>query len=337
MTRTSATSSLFRPRLGFLGTGWIGKRRLEAIARGEVGQIVAIADPSPRAAEESLSFAPGAKLCKGLANLLEIGVDGVVIATPTGFHEEQALDALRAGVAVFCQAPLGRTAHEARAVVEMARQRDLLLGVDFSYRFAEAMANARAAVQAGELGSVFAADLTFHEAQAPDRTWYRDRALSGGGCLMNLGVHLLDLALWILASPQVERTRGSLFAKGRPLADRRSETEDWAAVTLALEGACEVRLACSWNLPLGRDRAFEASFYGTEGGFTVKTLKASFDELVAERLRGPTRERLASPAKPWDGCAALEWARQLAAGKRYDAEIESAVRVAEVLDRIYTA
>ncbi len=337
MTRTPATFSLFRPRFGFLGAGWIGKRRLEAISRGEVGQVVAIADPLPRAAEEGLALAPGAKLCKGLADLLKIGVDGVIIATPTGDHAEQALEALRAGVAVFCQVPLGRTAHEARAVVEEARRRDLLLGVDFSYRFAEAMAKARAGVQEGELGRVFAADLTFHHAQAPDRPWYNDRALSGGGCLLHVGSHLMDLALWALGSQEVERARGSLFGEGRPLSYRRSAIEDWAAVTLELKGGCEVRLACSWKLPLGRDCAFEANFYGTEGGFTVKNVKGSFDELVAERLRGSSSESLKSPASPWGGRAALEWAQRLATGKRYDSEIESAVRVAEVLDRIYTA
>ena len=94
------------PRLGFLGVGWIGRNRLDAVVDAEVGEAAAIADPA----------VPGA--LRTLDELLEQELDGVVIATPSALHAEQAIAALDAGLAVFCQKPLGRNEAEARAVVE---------------------------------------------------------------------------------------------------------------------------------------------------------------------------------------------------------------------------
>ena len=125
------------PRLGFLGVGWIGRSRMEAVARAGVASIAAVADPCADAVESAVAAPPRAARCGSLAELLEMDLDGVVIATPSAMHAEQAIAALERGVAVFCQKPLARTAREARAVVEAARRADRLLGVDFSYRLTE--------------------------------------------------------------------------------------------------------------------------------------------------------------------------------------------------------
>ncbi len=121
-------------RLGFLGTGWIGRHRMEAVVRSGVAEVAAVADPAPERAEAALALAPGATLARSLEELLACGVDGVVIATPSALHGAQSRLALERGVAVFCQKPVGRTAAETREVVAAARRADLLLGADFCYR-----------------------------------------------------------------------------------------------------------------------------------------------------------------------------------------------------------
>jgi hypothetical protein len=111
-----------KPRLGFLGVGWIGRHRMEAmIATGAI-EVAAIADPSPEMAAEALKLAPAAQQVAGLAELLDMGLDGIVIATPSALHAEQSIQALERGAAVFCQKPLGRTAAEARAVIDAAKR-----------------------------------------------------------------------------------------------------------------------------------------------------------------------------------------------------------------------
>jgi predicted dehydrogenase len=324
-----------RPRLGFLGVGWIGRHRMKSILETGAVEIAGIADASAAMAAEAGRLAPEAKLVGTLDDLVDLEVDGVVIATPSAMHAEQSIRVLERGAAVFCQKPLGRTAAEVRAVVDAARAADRLIGVDLSYRFTTAMRLVRDLVRSGELGRIFAVDLVFHNAYGPDKPWFYDPTLSGGGCVMDLGVHLVDLALWTMDFLEVAGVRGSLFAGGEPLNSHPDRVEDYAVATIELETGAVVQLACSWRLHAGCDAMISAAFHGTHGGAALRNVNGSFYDFVAERYRGTGRETLASPPDEWGGRAAADWAVRLAAGERFDPEVEKLVDVARVLDRIY--
>jgi predicted dehydrogenase len=193
----------------------------------------------------------------------------------------------------------------------------------------------RELVQAGELGDVYAVDLTFHNAYGPDKAWFYDARLSGGGCVMDLGVHLVDLALWTLGYPRLVRASSQLYAHGRPLGDASAQVEDYATAVLELGGGASVRLACSWKLDAGQDAVIEAAFYGTAGGAALRNVNGSFYDFTAHRFRGTARELLSGPPDEWGGRAAVDWARRLAAGATYDADVERLVDVAAALDAVY--
>jgi len=323
------------PRLGFLGTGWIGRHRLRAIAASGVAEIAAIGDSSAAALHELNGFAPDAVRVASLDALLAQPLDGIVIATPSALHAAQSIAALARGLPVFCQKPLARTAAETRQVIHAARSADLLLGVDMPYRHTDAMRVLRAIVQAGELGDVYAVDVVFHNAHAPDRSWARDPELSGGGCVMDLGVHLVDLVLWTLGFPRVTGATSRRYAGGELLVPgTRPVSEDYAVALLELDTGATVRLACSWNLPTGREAVIEASFYGTAGGGAFHNVNGSSYDFTAELYRGTSRHTLASPPDDWGGRAAVEWVTRVAQGERYDPWIEGLVDVATALDGI---
>ena len=308
---------------------------MQAILDAGLVEAVAIADPSPGMAEEAARSAPRAELVSTLDDVLDLGVDGVVIATPSAMHAEQAIRALERGAAVFCQKPLGRTAAEVHAVIQAARSADRLLGVDLSYRFTAGMRRIRELVRSGELGRVYAADLVFHNAYGPDKPWFYDAALSGGGCVMDLGVHLVDLALWTLDFPGVAGVTAKLFAGGERLGSGSGSVEDYALATLELDTRTVVQLACSWRLQAGCDAMISAAFYGTEGGAALRNVDGSFYDFTAERYRRTARETLATPPDAWGGRAAADWAARLAAGERFSARAERFLDVAQVLDQIY--
>jgi predicted dehydrogenase len=331
----SGAADISTPRLGFLGVGWIGRHRMEAIANAGLAEVAAITDTSSEMIAAARNSVPQAQAVAGLDELLELGLDGIVIATPSALHAEQSIRALESGAAVFCQKPLGRTAAEARRVVSAARAADRLLSVDFSYRFTEGMRAIRERVRAGELGKVFAVDLVFHNAYGPDKPWFYDPAQSGGGCVMDLGVHLVDLALWTLGWPAVESVESRLFKGGELLAASPDVCEDYATATLGLGGGTAVDLTCSWNVSAGQDAVIGASFYGSGGGAALKNVNGSFYDFTAELYHGTSRETLSSPPEQWGGRAAADWARRLAEGERFDPACERLVEVAEVLDRIY--
>jgi predicted dehydrogenase len=329
-----APASAPRPRLGFLGVGWIGRHRMEAVARSGAAEVAAIADPAAPAAREATQAAPGCAVASSLDELLALPLDGVVIATPSALHVEQAVRALEGGLAVFCQKPLGRTAAETRRVVDAARAADRLLAVDLSYRHVRGVPEIRRLVHEGALGRVHAVNLVFHNAYGPDKAWFYDVRQAGGGCVMDLGIHLVDLALWVLGFPPVAEVSSRVTAKGAPLVGR-SDVEDCASALLVLEGGAALQLACSWRLSAGRHCAIEAAFYGTEGGAALRNVDGSFYDFVVERYRGTAREVLATPPDAWGGRAAVAFAEALAAGRGFDPEVEGLVRVAEALDAIY--
>jgi predicted dehydrogenase len=309
-----------RPKLGFAGVGWIGRNRLDAIAASGAAEIAAVADPV--GSDLEIECLPS------FEELLRHDLDGIVIATPSALHAEQALAALERGIAVFCQKPLGRSGAETLAVVEAARGSDRLLGVDLSYRHTDAARAVREEIASGALGEIYAAELVFHNAYGPDKPWFYERKLAGGGCLIDLGIHLADLALWALDFPAAN------VRSARVLSPRDVDVEELAFAELDLGGAT-VRLACSWRLPAGRECVIEASFYGTHGGVSLRNVDGSFYDLRADRLSGTTTEQLAAPGDRWGGRAAVEWARRLAAGERYDPAVESVVTVAQLIDAIY--
>jgi predicted dehydrogenase len=340
------TTALGAARLGFLGTGWIGRHRMQAIAEGGHAVVAAVSDPSPDAARQAADAARAVAghpadvaVVGSLDALLDLGLDGVVIATPSALHADQAVRALERGAAVFCQKPLARTAAESRRVVDAARAADRLLGVDLSYRHTAGVRAVRELVRRGELGRVYAVDLTFHNAYGPDKPWFYDPALAGGGCVIDLGIHLVDLALWALGWPRVSGAESRLYSKGRPLGGAGGAVEDYAVATLDLDGGAVVRLACSWHLPAGRDAVIEAAFYGDQGGAAFRNVGGSFYDFAAERFRGTAREPVAPEgaggSEPWGGRAAAAWAARLAESPAFDPEVERVVDVAAALDAVY--
>jgi predicted dehydrogenase len=330
-------SARLRPRLGFAGAGWIGRHRMTALADSGAAEIAGVFEPSPDAARDAAAVASEATFTRSFEELLALDLDGVVIATPNSLHAEQAIAGLRAGCAVFCQKPLGRNAAETRAVIAAAREADRLLGVDLSYRFAAGMQQIRRLIHDGALGQVYAIEAVFHNAYGPSKPWFYDGRLAGGGCLLDLGIHLVDLALWALDFPAVTRVGGQVLRRQPPTAERPHPVEDYASATLALAGGASLQLACSWHAPAGCDARIGLTFFGTAGGAAFTNVNGSFYDFTAE-LFGSDRSRrlIAAPPDEWGGRAALAWNASLAVSKRFDAAVASLETVAETLDRIYT-
>jgi predicted dehydrogenase len=321
-----------KPRVGFLGVGWIGRHRMGAMLATGAVEAAAIADPSPGCIKEARGYAPDVQVVDDLDAMLALDLDGIVIATPSAMHAEQSARALDAGVAVFCQKPLGRTAQEVNAVIAAAERADRLLGVDLSYRHTAGTEAIAPLIRGGGLGTIFAVDLTFHNAYGPDKPWFYDRAQAGGGCVIDLGVHLVDLALWALDFPAVTDVSAALFAGGVPLGS--DAVEDYASARFRA-GDADVRLACSWRLHAGQDAVIAADFYGTGGGVSLRNVDGSFYHFMSQHFTGTGATTLTSGPDPWGGRAAAAWAEQLARSTAFDPAARQFSASAEVLDRIY--
>lgn len=329
-----------RPKIGFLGLGWIGLHRMNSLAQANLVDIAAIADPDPNAvtrAEQSLCDAVRAS---SLDELLTHDLNGIVIATPSAMHAQQVQTAVREGLAVFCQKPLARTESETRATIELAQSQNCLLGVDFSYRHVAGLAKARQIIADGSLGEIFMVDLTFHNAYGPDKPWFYDMKQSGGGCVIDLGSHLIDLCLWMLRDncethhPFAD-VRRSLWRLGTRYTSQSEGVEDAAVIQWRVGKDTEVRLTCSWNLHAGTDAVIQAKFYGTQGAIELQNQNGSFYDLAVHRNDGIKRTSLAPPDNNWGGRALVQWANKLTRGNQFDPEVSTLIDVARLIDEVY--
>jgi predicted dehydrogenase len=324
-----------KPRLAFAGVGWIGRNRMEAAVKSEMAEVGIISDPSTECIAEAKKLAPGATSLNRFENIFsDPDIDGLVIATPSALHKEQAVYAFEKGKAVFCQKPLGRNAREVQEVINAAREANLLLGADFSYRYTAAFQKILPIIRSGELGKIYAVDLKFHNAYGPGKPWFYDVKLSGGGCVLDLGIHLIDLLLYALDFPEVVKVNSQLSSKGVNAKDKNI-VEDYASVLMQLDNDIAATLSCSWNLKAGCEAIIEASFYGTEGGVSFHNINGSFYDFVAKRFWGTKMETLAEPPDAWGGRALVNWIHQLSINNNYDKQADDYYKSAEIIDRIY--
>lgn len=322
------------PRVGFLGVGWIGTTRLQALAAADLCTIAGICDPDPVARGRALEVVPGAAAVDDYDGLLGMDLDGVVIATPSGLHADQCLRAFGHGAAVFCQKPLARSLVETNQVLAAAQRANRLLRVDFCYRETRALRALRDTVREGSLGRIYAGELVFHNAYGPDQRWAQDLALAGGGCLMDLGVHLVDATLWVLDSPRISRITSRLFRNGEPLDTPTRELEDFAVAQLELSSGAILSLACSWRSSFGDHARIRLELFGTKGGVVFENVAGSFHDFHCDRYAGASRESLVSPPDQWGERAIVAWARQLAQSPEYE-PAEDLREVARTIDQLY--
>jgi predicted dehydrogenase len=327
--------SVTRPiQLGFAGVGWIGRNRLEAAVASGLAEVAVIADPVPEAAEAMAALYPASAVVSSFEKMLDLAPDGVVIATPSALHAAQSIQALERGIPVFCQKPLGRNAVETQAVCAAASRADRLLGVDLSYRQTRGMQVIRELINDGELGRITAVEAVFHNAYGPDKEWFYSRKAAGGGCLLDLGIHLVDLALWALDFPELRQAHGWTRESERGEAGDR--VEDHAAGLVRLAGGTSLQLACSWGSHAGCDAEIRLQFFGTKGGAIFQNVGGSFYDFTAIRLHPDrSREVLSDTDGNWGGRAIVEWLRRLDRSETYDPDIGHLGEVAEVLDRLY--
>jgi predicted dehydrogenase len=189
------------------------------------------------------------------------------------------------------------------------------------------------------MGRVFSVETVFHNAYGPDKPWCFDPRLAGGGALMDLGVHLIDLALWLLGDPGVEAVHGGAWRGGEPLAAHIAHiadtVDDFANVRIELQDGASVSMAVSWNAHAGRDCVIRLSAFGTAGGAEFRNVEGSFYDFELARFAGRLEEVAVRESRDWLGKAILDWAERLGRGERFDPEIARSVRVSEVVDAVY--
>lgn len=325
-----------RPRLGFAGLGWIGAQRMQVLAELDLADIVAVCDPRQQALRDAcaaLACEPAA--CSHFEDLLAEPLDGVVIATPNALHEPQSIAAMEQGLAVFSQKPLALSREGTATLLNLARSRNLPLGIDWSYRYLAGVPELKQRIDAGELGDITSAELCFHNAYGPGAAWYYNLSLAGGGCLLDLGCHLLDLCHWLIGASNPQEVTARCFRNGKSLPVPVDEPEDLVMAVIEYASGQHVHLSCSWRASAGRGAIIGCRIFGTKGGAEIRNVGGSFYDFEVALNHGPESTLLGAPPDAWPGRALIEWTGRLRGNDGYDPAVTHAATTAEVIDRIY--
>ena len=196
-------------RWGIAGFGWVARDFMAPAIREAGDNLVAVADPDPSSRDEARAL--GANGYDGLAELVaDSDVEAVYVATPNHLHRAGVEAAARAGKAVLCEKPMAATLVDAEAMAAACREAGVLYGTAFDQRHHPAHRALRTALRNGRVGTVTAVRIVYACWLGPDWTqgraaenWRVDQAKAGGGALMDLAPHGLDLVGFLLDEPLV--------------------------------------------------------------------------------------------------------------------------------------
>jgi predicted dehydrogenase len=206
-------------RVGVLGAGWAGRQHVSGFAKLPTVELVVVCDTDAGRARALGSQYGVALATDDPVDVLRLpDLDAISITTPNVTHAPLAIAALRAGLHVLCEKPMATSVADAREMVRTAQQRDLVLDVAFTMRQRRDVRWLRDIVAGGSLGRIYHSRAFWvRRTGIPSLgSWITNQAWSGGGALVDIGVHALDLAMFVLDEPVIDAVSATTHAEFGP-------------------------------------------------------------------------------------------------------------------------
>lgn len=302
-------------KIGVIGCGGIANQKhFPALkANSDLNEIVAFCDIQIERAEKAAKEfgVPGAQVTADYRELLaNPEVEVVHVCTPNVAHSAITIDAFGAGKNVYCEKPMSHSPAEAEKMVEAWKQSGKKFTVGYQNRFRPEVQNLHAACEKGDLGEIY-----YGKAHAVRRrgvpTWgvFMDKAQQGGGPLIDIGTHALDITLWCMNNYDIDSVSGSVFYKlgslpqateGNlfgPWDPKTYEVEDSAMGFIKMKNGATINLEASWALNILESREASTTLCGTEAGAEIHSgMSYGKNELIYNRGRnGQLMEEKLSP------------------------------------------
>jgi len=296
-----------KTKIGIIGAGNIGTVHLQQFTQlAERCEITALTDTYWPAAERKAKEYGVPHVPRLPEELIHRDdVDAVIIAVPNQFHAPLALEAIRAGKHVLLEKPMGLNAEAARSIYAAAERSQQVVMVAHQMRFESIPMQIKNIVERGELGQIYTAKTGWYRRKGIPGwgTWFTRMEQSGGGPLIDIGVHMLDLALYLMGNPKPVAVFGSTYAEfgpkrrgigtwGRPDWNGVYDVEDLATALIKMEDGSSLTLEVSWAVHMDTDNMPFIHLMGTEGGASCK---GSEGKLLYEKFDRPLETLLDKP------------------------------------------
>ena len=272
-------------KIGIIGCGGIANgKHMPALKRNENAEMVAFCDIIPEKAEKAAKEfgTADAKIYSDYRELLkDKDIEVIHVLTPNKSHSFISIDAMEAGKHVMCEKPMAKTAAEARAMVETSKKTGKKLTIGYQNRFREDSSYLKKVCDRGDLGEIYVAKAHAIRRRAVP-TWgvFLNEDQQGGGPLIDIGTHALDLTLWMMNNYKVKSVKGNVYKKLGKQTETANAWGDWdpeeftvedsAFAFITMEDGATIFLEASWALnTLDVDEA-KATLCGTKAGADMK-------------------------------------------------------------------
>lgn len=271
-------------RFGFIGAGAIAKWSAQQLLKHPLGRLVAVQDVNEARRDALSAEFSGTRAVAEAAEIFgSTDIDAVYIAVPNKFHIPLAIEAMEAGKDVLLEKPFAINATEAEQAVAVAKRTGRLLTLGMNQRFNASAQRFRTLVADGAFGEIYHAKAYWLRRSGIPKlgTWFGSRDLAGGGCLYDIGVHVLDLCLYVMGNFDATSAFGSIYCKfgNRGLGEgtwghsERSdidfEVEDFASGQIRMANGATVSLDVSWARHAEEGNNADIELFGTEAGGRV--------------------------------------------------------------------
>ena len=273
-------------KVGIIGAGGIAKNVHipNYIACGNQVEVVAIADVVVERAQEVAELYEIPHAFGSYNEMLEkVEIDAVSVCVPNKFHAEAAIAALKAGCHVLCEKPPAMNTEEAELMMETAKKVGKILTYGFHYRYSPEVEITKSFIDADEMGEIYSARVhAIRRRGIPGWGVFTNKELQGGGPLIDIGVHMLDTALYLMGYPEPEVVLGKTHQqignrKGVGLLgdwDYENFTvEDMAVGMVTFKNGATLTLEAAFAANVEKNDTMQVSLMGSKGGADVFPLK----------------------------------------------------------------
>ncbi|MDQ0089396.1 putative dehydrogenase [Paenibacillus anaericanus] len=271
-------------KIGLIGNGSISESHLLAYQSNPKAQIIAICDLNESRAQAGAKKFNAPHVYTDYRDLLaNPEIDAISICTWNNSHAEISIAALEAGKHVLCEKPLCKTVDEALQVEAAVRRTGKLLQVGYVRRHASNISVLKKFIDNGDLGEIYFAKASLTRRLGNPGGWFADKERSGGGPLIDIGVHVIDLCWYLMGKPKVKSVSGNTynklgnrsnvenydFYKASDFDASLNTVEDMANAMIRFENGASLMVDVSFTLHAKQDSA-SINVYGDKGGAEIE-------------------------------------------------------------------
>jgi predicted dehydrogenase len=255
-------------RVGVVGLGWVSQVfHLPMLSKFDDVEIVALCDrDKSRAVMIGERFGNARTYTDYLLMLQKEDIDAVIVSASTDAHLPITMAALDAGKDVFVEKPIARRYSEALQMAEKAKETKRQLMVGMNNRFRPDTMILKSFIEKGELGKIFYAKAGWLKKLSNNNPWITHKDKSGGGVLLDLGIAMLDLVLWMIGFPPVSRVSAKMYMH------KTKSVEDSCILFLEMKYGTAIMIEVSWSFQSAEDYFF-CDFFGSEGSAMMNPLR----------------------------------------------------------------